>query len=243
MVAVASSPTGAAYQDILKVLRTRAPWIQVVLAPCVVQGPQATESICQAIRQVNDWGRADVLIVTRGGGSAEDLEAYDTEAVIRAVADSRTPVVCAVGHEVDTSLSELAADRRAATPSQAAEIVSPDQQALRRQLEGLQLRSQRAVQQQVFGLRQQLRQLRPPSPLPRVQRQRLSLESMQFRSQRAMQARLQQLREQLKQLRPAGPLQGLQAQRLSLEGLRWRSQHAMQLRVRSSVTTSRSCAP
>jgi exodeoxyribonuclease VII large subunit len=125
-IGIVTSPSGAAIRDIIRVARRRWPGVRLVLAPARVQGDGASLSIAAAIRRLNRWGQADVLIVGRGGGSIEDLWAFNEEPAVRAVAASRIPVVSAVGHEIDVTLCDLAADRRAATPSNAAEIVVPD---------------------------------------------------------------------------------------------------------------------
>jgi exodeoxyribonuclease VII large subunit len=125
-VGLVTSATGAAIQDLIRVARRRWPAVRLVLAPTRVQGEGAAAEIAAAIRLMNQWGGAEVLIVGRGGGSMEDLWAFNEEAVVRAVAESRIPTVSAVGHEVDFTLTDLAADLRAATPSQAAEVVVPD---------------------------------------------------------------------------------------------------------------------
>ena len=124
VVGIVSSPTGAAVRDILNILARRAPNIKAVILPAVVQGDEAAAVITSRIRQANQWQLADVLIVGRGGGSLEDLLPFSDEAVVRAVAASRIPVVSAVGHEIDWALSDFAADLRAPTPSAAAELVS-----------------------------------------------------------------------------------------------------------------------
>ncbi|MDR2517707.1 MAG: exodeoxyribonuclease VII large subunit [Spirochaetaceae bacterium] len=123
---VISSPTGAAVRDILAVLARRAPGMRVIILPCPVQGAEAAPAIARRIEQANGWSLADVLIVGRGGGSLEDLLPFSEEAVVRAVAASRIPVVSAVGHEIDWALSDFAADLRAPTPSAAAELVSAE---------------------------------------------------------------------------------------------------------------------
>jgi exodeoxyribonuclease VII large subunit len=124
IVAVISSPTGAAVRDILNVLRRRAEGVNVIILPSPVQGAEAANIIALRIEQANAWNLADVLIVGRGGGSLEDLLPFSEEAVVRAVAASRIPVVSAVGHEIDWALCDFAADLRAPTPSAAAELVS-----------------------------------------------------------------------------------------------------------------------
>jgi len=123
-VGVVSSPTGAAVRDILNILKRRARGIRVVILPTLVQGAEAGGNIARRIRQANFWKLADVLIVGRGGGSLEDLLPFSDEVVVRSIANSKIPVVSAVGHEIDWTLSDLAADLRAPTPSAAAELVS-----------------------------------------------------------------------------------------------------------------------
>ena len=124
-VAVVTSQSGAALHDILNVSALRCPAIPIVLIPVTVQGTGAGKEIAEGIRKANETD-ADVIIVARGGGSAEDLWCFNDEIVARAVAASEKPVVSGVGHEIDTSLCDLAADVRASTPSNAAEIVFPD---------------------------------------------------------------------------------------------------------------------
>ena len=136
-VGVVTSPTGAAVRDILKVLGRRHAGIHVIILPAPVQGDEAEELIAAQIRRANRHRLADVLIVGRGGGSLEDLLAFSGEAVVRAIADSKIPVISAVGHEIDTSLSDLAADFRAPTPSAAAEAVSGERDELLRHVREL----------------------------------------------------------------------------------------------------------
>jgi exodeoxyribonuclease VII large subunit len=125
-VGIITSPTGAAVKDILSVLKRRNPLINVIIYPTLVQGEDAKFAIVKAINTANDRKECDVLIVGRGGGSLEDLWCFNEEVVVRAINDSQLPTVSAVGHEIDTTLSDYAADHRAATPSAAAEIVSSD---------------------------------------------------------------------------------------------------------------------
>ena len=125
-VAVITSASGAALHDILNVSGMRCPFIPIVLVPVTVQGDHAGADIANAIRSVNQASDADVIIVARGGGSTEDLWCFNDEAIVRSVAASRIPVVSGVGHEIDITLCDLAADVRASTPSNAAEIVFPD---------------------------------------------------------------------------------------------------------------------
>lgn len=131
-IGLVTSPVGAAVRDMIKVLRGRWPGIGIVLAPVKVQGQGAAQEIAAAIERFNRHGGVDLLIVGRGGGSLEDLWAFNEEPVVRAIAASKLPVVSAVGHEVDTTLADLAADVRAATPSNAAELAVRDAAELRR---------------------------------------------------------------------------------------------------------------
>ena len=124
-VGVVTSPTGAAIRDICSVLRRRWPTLHIILVPVPVQGEGAAQRIADALGLLNKHSAAEVIILGRGGGSLEDLWSFNEEVVVRAVADSRIPVVSAVGHEIDVTLTDFAADHRAATPSAAAEAVVP----------------------------------------------------------------------------------------------------------------------
>jgi exodeoxyribonuclease VII large subunit len=137
-VGVITSPTGAALRDFLQVLGRRTQLVDVLLLPVPVQGDGAAAKIAEAIRTANQLGNMDCLVVTRGGGSIEDLWAFNEEVLVRAVADSVLPIVSGVGHEIDTTLCDLAADVRAATPSEAAERIAPEDAERSREL--LQLR-------------------------------------------------------------------------------------------------------
>jgi exodeoxyribonuclease VII large subunit len=136
-VAVITSPTGAAVQDILRVLRRRCPMARVIVHPVRVQGTEAAGEIAEAIRTVNRMGEAEVMIVGRGGGSLEDLWPFNEEVVARAIATSRVPVISAVGHETDFTISDFAADVRALTPTDAAHMVVPDVRELGESLRSL----------------------------------------------------------------------------------------------------------
>lgn len=133
-IGVVTSPTGAAVRDITSVLARRAPWARVLLAGARVQGEGASREVAQALERLAATGRPDVIIVGRGGGSLEDLWAFNEEPVARAIAACPIPVVSAVGHEVDVTISDLVADVRAPTPSAAAETVVPDTPLLLDQL-------------------------------------------------------------------------------------------------------------
>ena len=133
-IAVITSPTGAAVRDILQIVKRRDPNVKVAIFPTLVQGEQAAADIVRSLKLVNEWGKADVIILGRGGGSMEDLWAFNDERVARAIADSHIPVISAVGHEPDVTISDFVADLRAATPSNAAELAVPDQTELRQHL-------------------------------------------------------------------------------------------------------------
>ncbi|MEY3182625.1 MAG: hypothetical protein RLZ35_610 [Pseudomonadota bacterium] len=126
-IGIITSPTGAAIQDVLTVLKRRCPAIPLVLYPTAVQGSTAANGIVSAIQLANTHQRCDVLILTRGGGSLEDLWPFNEETVAEAILNSRIPIVSAVGHEIDFTISDFVADLRAPTPSAAAEMVSPEQ--------------------------------------------------------------------------------------------------------------------
>lgn len=134
-IGVVTSESGAAFRDILKVLKRRYPLARIILAPSLVQGSDAPRSIASAIELLNDYDGIDVMIVGRGGGSFEDLVCFSDEIVARAVFDSRIPVLSAVGHETDFTIADFVADKRAATPSAAAELVAPDVMELRTTLD------------------------------------------------------------------------------------------------------------
>jgi len=131
-IGVVTSPTGAAIRDIAQIIGRRAPWVQVILRPTLVQGEGAAADIAQAIDEFNQYGKVDLLIVGRGGGSLEELWAFNEEMVARAIYRSRIPVISAVGHEVDFTIADFVADRRAPTPSAAAELAVRDRAELQK---------------------------------------------------------------------------------------------------------------
>ncbi|MBF0124095.1 MAG: exodeoxyribonuclease VII large subunit [Magnetococcales bacterium] len=145
-IGVVTSASGAALQDIIKVLKERCAGVCLLLAPATVQGAQAPLAIAAALHQLNQDGRAEVILCGRGGGSADDLSAFNSEEVVRAIATSAIPVISAVGHEIDLTLADLVADQRAATPSAAAEMAMADSNSLALQLAGLRHRLQRSIQ-------------------------------------------------------------------------------------------------
>ncbi len=200
-VGVVTSPTGAAIQDILKVLSRRFPPAHVVLRPVRVQGEGAAEEIAAAIADFNAWGGADVLIVGRGGGSLEDLWAFNEEAVARAIFASKIPVISAVGHEIDVTISDLVADRRALTPTEAAELVLPDISELTERLGELRGRLALALRGRVDLARARLARLRAGygfrAPLELVRRHEQRLDDLAGAAALAVRRRLESCRERL----------------------------------------------
>ena len=148
-IGIVTSSAGAAVHDMLRILRKRYPLTQVKLLPVRVQGAEAPMEIAGAIAYANQHHLADLLIVGRGGGSMEDLWCFNDEMVARAIFDSRIPVISAVGHEPDVTISDFVADLRAATPSNAAELAVPDQDALRQSLDEMQLSMAAAMQAKI----------------------------------------------------------------------------------------------
>jgi exodeoxyribonuclease VII large subunit len=145
VIGVVTSPAGAVFHDIQNVIRRRYPLAELLLSPTQVQGNRAALNIVAAMEALNRNGRANVIIVARGGGSLEELWPFNEETVARAIYASRIPIVSAVGHETDVTIADLVADMRAPTPSAAAELVVPDGNVLRQDLAELMIRSQRAV--------------------------------------------------------------------------------------------------
>jgi exodeoxyribonuclease VII large subunit len=156
-VGVITSPTGAAVRDILTTLRRRYPAASVLLYPVLVQGTQAAASIVRAIEAMNRLGEADVLIVGRGGGSIEELWAFNEEIVARSIHSSAIPVISAVGHETDFTIADFVADVRAATPTAAAELAVPYHLELRQQLHRIDQRLRQGLQYQMHQKRERLR--------------------------------------------------------------------------------------
>jgi len=134
-IGVVTSPTGAAIRDIIRIIHNRFPSVKIVVRPVRVQGKGAAEEIAQAIKDFNVYKKIDVMIVGRGGGSLEDLWAFNEEAVARAIYESEIPVISAVGHEIDITISDFVADLRAPTPSAAAQMVVPDRKVILEQME------------------------------------------------------------------------------------------------------------
>ena len=159
VIGIITSSAGAAVHDMLRILRKRYPLTQVRLFPVRVQGVEAPPEIVGAIRYANRFKLADLLIVGRGGGSIEDLWAFNDERVARAIYDSQIPVISAVGHEPDVTIADYVADLRAATPSNAAELGVPDQEALAQILDGYSVAMATSLSRQIKAGRQHLKAL------------------------------------------------------------------------------------
>lgn len=182
-VGIITSSAGAAVHDMLRILKKRFPLADARLIPVRVQGVEAPGEIAAAIAYANYYRLADVLIVGRGGGSIEDLWAFNEEIVARAIYDSQIPVISAVGHEPDVTISDYVADLRAATPSNAAELVVPDQNALRQTLDAMQESMLSVLQRQIRAGRMHLNAIAAGSALRSpdayIQSRQKSLELMQ----------------------------------------------------------------
>lgn len=210
-IGVVTSPDAAALRDILNILSRRYPLAEVVLAPTLVQGDEAPPQIIAALRALNAREDIDVILLARGGGSLEELWAFNDERVARAVAASRIPVVCGVGHETDFSLADFAADRRAPTPSAAAELATPDRAELRQQVRAFRNRLSRALEADLSRrrerVREQVRALRRLSPALRLAQARQRLDDLTERAGRAIRHQIAVRRERLAGL--AGRLEGV----------------------------------
>ena len=222
-IGVITSPKGAAIHDILKVLKARCPAIPVTIIPTLVQGTEAPAAIVEAIAKAERSGLFDVLIVGRGGGSLEDLWAFNDERVARAIFSAETPIISAVGHESDVSIADLVADLRAATPSQAAELASPDQGHWLRQLQQLAQRLQIGLLRIGKVNKQQFNslQLRLRSPERLLQQFAQTVDTFDYRLQQQLKTRITQSQQRLALLRQRlrHPGERLAAQRAAVENL------------------------
>ena len=215
-IALLSSPTGAALRDLLAVFRRRYPLLRLSVLPVPVQGAEAPAAICRALQLAGRIADLDAIVIARGGGSLEDLQAFNEEAVARAISASPVPVVSAVGHETDYTIADFAADLRAPTPSAAAEMLSPDSRELLARIQGLRLALKRAAAGRIESCRDELlglrRRLRHPGARLREQAQRL--DELELRLRRgarrwlaAGRARLASLAARLNALSPLATLE------------------------------------
>lgn len=198
-IAVVTSETGAALQDILNILGRRYPFVKVVLIPVTVQGESAPKSIANGIKTANETD-ADVIIFGRGGGSAEDLSAFNTELVARAVFASRIPTISAVGHEIDFSIADFTADMRAPTPSAAAELAVPEKETLSAALDTYKMRIAKQIltlfDRKLSGAENTYEKIRAKNPAQKLQNNDQLIENRRNEIRGKMQSILRS-REQL----------------------------------------------
>lgn len=229
---IVTSLGAAALHDVLTALARRAPHVAVVIYPSLVQGEQAPAALVQALQTANARAEVDLLLLVRGGGSLEDLWAFNDERVVQAVAGSGLPVICGVGHETDITLADLAADLRAPTPTAAAELAVPSQQVFLDALGGLQTALTRRVEQRLDAAAQRLdrvaQRLARPSDVLARQRRRLALLAQRWaqalpRMQALQNQRLDNLDQRRRRAAPAAlrshqqRLDGLQARLIALD--------------------------
>lgn len=203
-IALITSPAGAAVRDMIRILGARWPMSKVIVVPVRVQGAEAPEEICQALDLVNALEAADLIITGRGGGSMEDLWAFNEEEVALAISRSHIPVISAVGHEPDVTIADFVADQRASTPSNAAELAVPDQDDLRQALDHLQARLDKAMDRVLQRRQDRLIRLQASpflqSPLRAIQEKRLQLNLQRQRFIRGMEQQLQLSRHEIGRL-------------------------------------------
>ena len=239
-LAVITSPTGAAIRDILSVLRRRYPGLPVTIIPVPVQGTEAAPAIVRAIALANRRPEFDVLLLSRGGGSLEDLWAFNEEAVAQAIAASELPVITGVGHEVDFTIADFVADVRAPTPSAAAELLSPNADELLETFGGYAVLLESAIKRRLHTSRQQLTHLRarPRHPGRRIEDLQQKLDEREQRLHRAwaqfLLARQTRIGHLQQQMQAHSPGQRLREYRLRLEHAQQRQQQLMQQRLLAS---------
>ena len=217
-IGVVTAPTGAAIRDIVNIATRRNPGIRIILYPAKVQGEGAAESVAAGLAALDALG-VDVIIVGRGGGSIEDLWAFNEETVARAIFSCHTPVISAVGHETDTTIADFVADLRAPTPSAAAELAVADVTAWLQALDEDALQLQRIMQRMIKDARSRLREcelrMRYAKPQQRLMQQKQRLDEYEERLRRAMQSLLEQTRHQLalieERLRRLSPYEKLES--------------------------------
>lgn len=219
-IALVTSPTGAAVRDMLRILRARWPIARVRIYPVRVQGPEAPAEICEGIRFVNEYRLADVIITGRGGGSIEDLWAFNDETVAREIFASQIPVISAVGHEPDFTIADFVADLRAATPSNAAELAVPDRAELAAQLRMIHARILQLGRHRVMLERQRVNALASKrvltSPMNYIEDRAMALDHLSRRFEDAVQRQTTARRERL--ARAAGVLDALSPMRVLARG-------------------------
>ena len=206
-IAIITSSAGAAVHDMMRILGARWPMAKVLLLPVRVQGAEAPPEIAGAIRYANEFQVADLIITGRGGGSIEDLWAFNDEQVARAIYASEIPVISAVGHEPDVTISDYVADRRASTPSNAAEIAVPDSREMRELLSSYEIRSSQAMRKQLSAMRERLNHIQSArvlsAPTAQFDNRRMELDRMRDRLLAAEERNLSQSKERFVKLTAA----------------------------------------
>jgi exodeoxyribonuclease VII large subunit len=245
-IGLITSPQAAALRDVVTTLRRRAPQVTLILYPAPVQGEDAAPRLVRALAVANARHEVDLLILCRGGGSIEDLWAFNDETLARAIAASALPVISGVGHETDFTIADFVADLRAPTPTAAAELAAPDQRQLQAQLDALMAQLRRAAEralerpaQRLDGLSQRLQH-----PAVRLARQRVEVEQLGLRHKQAMRLFLSRRRHQLAMIEHA-----LRRQRPALakpqSQLQWmtaRLEAAVKARLSAQQSVLRTCA-
>jgi len=238
-IGVITSPSGAAIHDVIAVLQRRCPMIPVIVYPCVVQGPKAFEGLIAALRTAIKRNECDVILITRGGGSLEDLWCFNNEQLASELYQCDIPIVAAIGHEVDVTITELVADLRAPTPSAAAELVAPDQQSLWQKLDTCNQDLSNSIHATIYQLQTRLNvaKLTLKDPQPLISKGQRQLEKLIFRLQmsysrnlKSHQMKLSHLSQSLTGLHPK---EKLAKYGYRLDKLRDRSRSAIQVGLNS----------
>ena len=235
-IGIITSATGAAISDMLRMLQKRYPVVDVLLFPTLVQGEDAAGEIAHAIASMNRLSNIDLLIVGRGGGSIEDLWAFNEEIVARAIFASRIPIVSAIGHETDFTIADFVSDHRAPTPSAAIELIVPDAQELQQRIADFESHLKRSIRVRIESLQAKLiaarNRISPVRQVDRLNRQQQIIDQLELRIQRATTQRLGHSRQQLDTLNSKllylNPLSQIQTLRNRMDQLTQR--HQMHIR-------------
>lgn len=235
-IGIITSPSGAAVRDIINVLKRRAPHIPILIYPVSVQGEKSAPEIIMAIQRADREKKCDVLLLTRGGGSIEDLWSFNEEAVAQAIYACETPIVSGVGHEIDFTIADFVSDQRAPTPSAAAELISPERTQQLLQLRQWQTRLvsqlQNLTRQQQQRLQTLQQRLSIQSPSNQLRNQTQRIDELELRMRRAILQKQQQYSATLKQLTlrlfNQSPAQHIQLQQNQLTALQKRIQNSME---------------
>ncbi|MFQ6043625.1 MAG: exodeoxyribonuclease VII large subunit [Candidatus Poribacteria bacterium] len=235
-IGVITSSTGAAVRDIINIITRRFPNVYILVYPVLVQGEGAADEIARAIDEMNEIGGFDVLIIGRGGGSIEDLWAFNEEVVARSVYASEIPIISAVGHEIDYTISDFVADVRAPTPSAAAELVVPDKTELIRRISNARSRIQANIQRKLQAVSERFancqRQLSPQIRLDAIRQQQQTVDSLNLQIQRAFARMMERWQNDLgkntQQLLHLSPLPKIVELQRHLKGLNQQCVNQMQ---------------